>query len=84
MFKRVAFEHEKEFRLFHWDHASISNKTKSPDGISVTVLIERLIEKIVISPHAPAWFVEVVTSLTKDYGFNIPINKSNLLEPLIH
>ncbi len=81
--KRTAFEHEKEFRLIFWDHQSINNDLTS-EGVSIAVDIENLIERIIISPHAPEWFLKVVTSLTNDYGFNIQIEKSNLLDPLIY
>jgi hypothetical protein len=81
--KRNSFEHEREFRLFYWDHSSI-RAGFSPEGISVAIELEKLIEKIVISPQAPEWFVNVVTTLTKDYGFDFQIDKSNLLEPLIY
>lgn len=74
--KRKAFDHEKEFRFVHWDHESLS------DGILIEIDIETLIERIVISPLSPSWFVDVITSLIKDYGFNLKVCKSDLLEPL--
>ncbi|WP_133134362.1 hypothetical protein [Legionella santicrucis] len=82
-FKRKSYEHENEFRFIHWDYHSIRTGNSS-EGIFVDVDVKKLIERIVISPIAPKWFTNVISSLIKDYGFDIEVNKSELLEPLIY
>lgn len=79
--KRKAFEHEKEFRLFNWDHRLIG-RGPVPKGIEVSIQIKTLIEKIVVSPRAPKGFIDAVARLTKEYGFTLEITHSDLLEPL--
>lgn len=71
-FKRKSYEHENEFRLIYWTYHPIGNGNSS-EGISVDVDVEKLIEKIVISPIAPKLFTNVVSSLVKDYGFHTEV-----------
>ena len=82
MVKRHAFQHEKEFRLVIWDHQSI-NKEHLSEGLNVYVNIKKLFKKIVIHPLAPAWFIDIVDRTLRDYGFDVPIEQSDLLEPLM-
>jgi hypothetical protein len=49
-------------------------------GISIHVDIDTLIERIVLSPTAPAWFAHVVASVVDKYGFKIPVQQSSLLK----
>lgn len=79
--KRVAFSHEREFRLLYSD-LSFMHRKDAPIGVSVSVKLVELIKHVVISPYAPKWFVTIIESTIKDYGFNIPCSKSNLLEPI--
>lgn len=75
LWKRMAFEHEKEYRLIHLG-------PKQPTGgLKVDVVLKPLIEKIVISPRAPDWFVEVVKKFVENCGFDARlVEKSNLLD----
>lgn len=80
--KRQAFSHEREFRLIHSDPSRMQ-KNEVLKGISVAVKIPELIERIVISPLAPEWFVTVIHSTLKKYGLHILTSKSTLLDPVI-
>lgn len=63
-YKRKAFEFENEVR------AVIKYATWDLDGINVDVNLDKLIEKIYISPYAPKWFYEVVKNVTWKYELN--------------
>jgi len=49
--KKNAFSHEREFRLFHWDH-TIKTESLVPPGIRVEIDLNILIKKIITSPKA--------------------------------
>jgi hypothetical protein len=79
IFKRQAFIHEREFRLIHWK-PELLDSTTHPTGIPITVNLEKLIDRIVISPQAQPWFTNVVEKLIKNSGLSIPISESALLD----
>jgi hypothetical protein len=70
--KRLSFIHENEFRLL------ILNDTTSPEGISVPVNVDSLIEHVYVSPTTPDWMVRLLVSLLKRYGLSKPIIRSDL------
>lgn len=75
IYKRLCFEHEKEFRLL------IMNMEEHDEpGILVSINIEELIEQVVVSPRAPNWFVTVVKTFMNQNGIKVDIQKSNLLD----
>ncbi|WP_298624541.1 hypothetical protein [uncultured Legionella sp.] len=82
--KRKAFEHEKEFRLFIWDHKLLKEE-HPPEGLVVAINIKMLIEKIIINPLAPQWFIELVGAVLNDYGLEkICVERSTILESLAY
>ena len=83
IYKRQAFSHEREFRLIYWDTANIGTANEASGGITVAINLSELIERVVVSPRAPPWFVNVVVSLIKDYRYNFQCSKSNLLEKFV-
>lgn len=72
--KRKAFEHEREVR------AIPHRQDNSQPGVSVPCDIERLIECVVLSPQAPAWFVALVKNVTDKYEYSFAVERSALLE----
>ncbi len=86
-FKRLAFEHEKEFRAVIYDLTSddanenMLAEMRQPNlrGKFIPIDIKQLIESVYINPSAPAWFVESVSSLTTRYGFGFNVLQSDLL-----
>ncbi len=60
-YKRKSFEYENEVR------AVISKIHSSGKGVFIPISIDKLIEKIYISPYASEWFVDVVKSLVEKY-----------------
>lgn len=53
-------------------------KFSKPKGYNAIVDLEKLIEKIYISPYAPDYILEVVQDILKKFNYNLPVIKSNL------
>lgn len=87
VYKRKAFEHEKELRAVIIK-PSFSRKTvENPNftyihpkwlGIHVATDLEILIDKIIVSPDVPDWFIDLVTSLVKKFELNKKVSQSEL------
>ena len=81
--KRKSFEHEHEVR-------AISSRFPSPDSDDVSmqlyhdrisgayyeVDLSLLIKKVIVSPFAPDWFLELVKSVTARYNFRFSVIRS--------
>jgi len=93
--KRKSFEYEQEVRgvilagglerVARKGQFIMSNRTlkrlakKMPPGIAVSVNLSELIEKIVLSPFAPAFVEDLVRILAKRCGLEHLVSKSQLL-----
>jgi hypothetical protein len=54
-----------------------------PPGMELPCDVQALIEKVYVSPLAPAWFHDAIKNASSTYGLCVPIIKSDLLaEPL--
>lgn len=73
-YKRKSFEYENEVR------AIIQKHNVNEKGIYISVDIDKLIDRIYVSPYAPEWFVDVVKSVVEKYKINIPVLHSQMLE----
>jgi hypothetical protein len=71
--KRKAFEYEREVRL-----VKRAGKDRRTGGHYVACDLDRLIERVVVSPAAPSWFADLVRSVTHRYGFDFRIEDSEL------
>jgi hypothetical protein len=71
MHKRRSFAHERELRAVvirptwielnrYVEHAE---EVPNVSGMSIPVELDRLIKRVVISPRAEAWFVDLVASM---------------------
>jgi len=72
MYKRSAFEHEKEVR------AVIRDDTCESSGISVNINTNGLVKNVVVSPLAQEWFFEVVKSICVKYNCSFEVSNSSL------
>jgi hypothetical protein len=82
-YKRISFEHEKELRLFYIDmpipHVIMNEPNREPIEFKrIGVDLNELIDEIIIAPFADKWFVELVSSVTKNLGYNFKISSSDL------
>ena len=71
--KRSNFDYEREVRIA-WPAARESHEP----GRYLKTDLEQLIEQVVVSPSAEAWFEELVCSVTQRYGFKLPIAASSM------
>ncbi len=74
--KRKSFEHEQELRAITVD----GYLPEHVDGKYVPVDIDRLIERIFVSPTSQSWFSELVRSVATKYDTNKEIRVSKLSE----
>jgi len=75
MYKRTAFEHEKEIR------AVIKNVNSDSSGVGVDIDTNQLITRLIVSPLAQEWFFDVVRSICVKYECSFDVVKSSLSEP---
>jgi hypothetical protein len=71
--KRRSFEHEREFRAIIWRHDGYEG-----EGIRIKIIPENVIEAVHVCPNSPLWFRELVESVTKRLGFDVPVVQSSL------
>lgn len=86
MHKLRSFEHEKECRAVLWragkgpSQVSLDLVRNYPAVVNVPVPLDRLIQTVLISPTAPAWFLQTVRDVTQAYGHHFEVRQSSLLQ----
>ncbi len=86
LFKRKAFEHERELRAVI-DASRESKHPLSPAheyGMNVPVDLELLIENIYLSPLSGKWVGDLVESFLNKYKLKVQIRQSNLADRPIY
>lgn len=85
MHKRESFSHERELRALtmdKWPQRSVSffdYKAKAKnEGQLVKVNLAALIEKILISPLAPDWYLNAARTVVRKYGLKCRVSRSSL------
>ncbi|PZO03642.1 MAG: hypothetical protein DCF28_06980 [Alphaproteobacteria bacterium] len=74
------------FENAHWDSKAFRFQNISKDlnpvkpGISFTCDINALIERVIVSPFAPAWYVSTIETIRDKFGYSFPVQQSLLLE----
>lgn len=81
--KALPFSFEKELRIISYnpktDLNTAGRNSASGERLQIKSL-SQLIDKIVVSPKADAWFFESVQRLCFSHGLNVEIKKSSLQE----
>jgi hypothetical protein len=86
LYKRRAFEHEKELRAVLLQ-APLQEDTVAKHllyvdpkwfGVYVKTDLEILIDTIVVSPSVPDWFIDLVISIVNKYGLQKKVEQSEL------
>ncbi len=83
--KRISFEHERELRFTAWSSIAPElggtriQECLSGDGVAIPLSAHIYVERLVLHPEAPNWFLEVVKSLLTTYGLNVPIERSSMI-----
>jgi len=86
LYKRKAFRYERELRAiivkFAPPEKTIENHVLYADpkwfGIHVKTDLNVLIDKIIVSPNVPDWFIDLVKSVVKKYELNKKVEPSEL------
>jgi hypothetical protein len=74
MRKKPAFSHEQEARLIFFDQ----NKSHlGRPGVLIPVDVKVLIEQVVISPKAEAWFLSLTKNVVAKLGYDIKVVPSD-------
>ncbi len=74
-FKRKSLGHESEVR------AVLPNNRETPiRGQLVACDLKNLIFRVVVSPFSPNWFSDVLRETIARYGYDLPVQTSELLE----
>ena len=89
MIKRPAFASEREFRLGYIylnddreePGSTDADLARQPPGVALSVQLNELLTRIVISPDAGAAFIDAVGALGSKYGIAAPIVRSSLNAP---
>lgn len=82
--KRKSFKHEQEVRAIIQEFSYGKNggidlsKTPFDDGIYISIDLDILINEIHLAPTCPEWLHEVVKSVTRKYGLNKKVLRSDL------
>jgi hypothetical protein len=79
LFKRKAFEHEKEVRLITLKKdINFTDKDSMCSHIEINLDPIEFIEEIIIDPRASSWYVNTIKEYCKRAGFKIVPKKSDL------
>ena len=80
MHKRRSFEMERELRAVIMKYAVkvLQQEKSSPLGLYISVDLDILVEKLFVSPTAPEWFSDLVTSVVNKYGLKMEVIQSSL------
>jgi hypothetical protein len=78
MHKRRSFAHESELRaVVNWPtwaevgrYADHQEEVPNATGVTVEVQLDRLVRRVVVSPRAGAWFVDLVASMLRRFGLH--------------
>jgi hypothetical protein len=80
LFKRQSFQHEHEIRaiIYTKDSRISCDLHKDSNGLSISVDLNNLIDRIYVSPDSPDWFYELVKNVSCKYGIRKKVLKSSL------
>lgn len=84
MHKRLAFQHEREFRIVEPSEENflkiVNGKNQDPviSGIVKSIDLDILIKNVIVSPFAPKWFEYLIQSILNKYEINIKVSRSEM------
>lgn len=95
MRKHFSFKDEHEVRILHCNFSFSAKDTNNniisdleemrelnPNGLSINIKPETLIENIYVNAYAPEWYYEVVKATVAKYLPTIPVKWSNYKSPI--
>ena len=79
LYKRKSFEHERELRCIY---TALFDDDRDIPGVDISIDLTELIEKIYISPTAPAYFKKIVEDVIEKYGYEFEVTQSTMYSGL--
>lgn len=80
--KRKSFEHEKEIRALitnlSFGNNDLDLSKPLPDGLGISVNLEKLIQNIYVAPNSPNWILKLVKNTVERCGYKFKVKKSHL------
>jgi hypothetical protein len=73
--KRASLRHEHEVRV-----VLQNDNRNSAMGKILQCDLNALVSEVVVTPFAPAWFAEIVSSVTQRFGYAFEIRRSELID----
>jgi len=73
--KRPHFSFENEVRISFNTFSTTNPSKNTPYGYYLPVYINGLIEKILIHPDSPEWFLDAINSITNKYKIHAPVER---------
>jgi hypothetical protein len=67
MHKRIAFEHEHEVRVVQVMPLEAGGRL-GPPGLEMPWNVETVLDRIVVSPYAPEWYLDVVREVRAKFA----------------
>jgi hypothetical protein len=78
MHKRHFFSYEKECRVVKWEGEKVFEK---PDeGQRLSFDLKKGIQRVVVSPLAPAWYKDCVTAVVERFAAWLPVATSEMIQ----
>ena len=71
--KRPHFSFEEEVRLSLDTYSRYKPTKDTPNGHTLPVKLDELIEGVLVHPDSPSWFLDAVKSLTKRYNLEVEV-----------
>jgi hypothetical protein len=81
--KRKSLVYERELRAYIFDGEQALSDAPPPPGLTVSVDLDALVEKIYVSPTAEKWS-GLVRGVCADYGLAKHVVNSRLLDPSLY
>ena len=84
MHKRCSYAHEHEFRVIGWiratgDGSDVARALAGDSGLAWPIDPNEYLERVHVSPTAPAWFRGVVERAMQDHQLNADVQQSSLI-----
>ncbi len=76
--KRRSFSYEREVRAIIWDAEGMHSGGNLPYLRYAAVDLNEFVDKILVSPSAADWLVDVIHGLCEKYDITVPIEHSEM------
>lgn len=81
LYKRKSFEHEREIRII--TQTIVQGEGRNLPKVELPVDLDKLIERVYVSPYAKGWFKDVVEAVVRRFELEFQVEHSDLSAPAI-